>query len=45
MKWEYKMLDVFVKGNIKEMNKLGEAGWEMIAIYNGTMYFKRPIKD
>lgn len=45
MKWEYKMVSIFVNGNINVMNKLGKEGWEMVGIHNEMMYFKRPIEN
>ena len=45
IKWEYKTDSIFLNGNIKTMNKLGQEGWEMIGIHNKMMYFKRPIEN
>ena len=48
MKWEYKKA---VDLNETSMNKLGKAGWELVAAigYNtgatATMFFKRQIKE
>ena len=49
MQWEYKK--VFV-GSLKEdtmisekeLNKLGDQGWELAATYDGYFYFKREKK-
>ena len=41
-RWEYtrEIVDGMFYTN---MNKLGKEGWEMVAIYEGQAYFKRPI--
>ena len=43
-KYEYKIEEIFVKGNTKIMNKLGQEGWELVSVYNSNMYFKRQIE-
>jgi hypothetical protein len=43
MKWEYKLVtDIECKKAAGELNKLGEEGWELIAIDFPYHYFKRP---
>ena len=44
-KYEYKIEEIFVKGNVKTMNKLGQEGWELVSVYNSNMYFKRKIEE
>lgn len=42
MKWEYKRLSRWQTSNIEsQLNALGEAGWELCGINDGTFYFKR----
>lgn len=43
-KWEYLIIERFA-GAIEILNKLGEEGWEMIAITNGSIVFKRPKEN
>lgn len=47
VKWEYKTAFVGSGGKQGEpeasMNKLGDEGWELVAVYTGNQgYFKRP---
>lgn len=53
MKWEYEILpvsrqDLVVDCNLEDLprfNVLGAQGWELVAVYNGSVYFKRPLVD
>ncbi len=43
MKWEY--LVVTVEKFLYDMLKIGNDGWELLAVYNDLVYFKRPQRD
>ena len=53
MKWEYKLAWYphweEWKDQVKEyavyLNSFGELGWELFAIHDGIIYFKRPKED
>lgn len=38
-KWEYKV----VSFSIDELEEMGKDGWELVAVDNVFMYFKRPL--
>jgi hypothetical protein len=40
MKWEYSAHPV----HMETWQALGLQGWELVAVVNGTAYFKKPIK-
>lgn len=50
--WEYLVVPEIVyeeelhrlrsNAGAEELDKLGAHGWEMVAAYNGRLYFKRP---
>lgn len=42
VKWEYLRLDIYDGSHPIEWNKLGQEGWELVIIYAGVAYFKRP---
>jgi hypothetical protein len=49
MQWEYDKITVKYEMNISELNKMGNSGWELVAVtYHAsgcyTYYFKRLIK-
>lgn len=49
MKWEYTIsfLTSFKHRNgelEKHLNEMGQAGWEMVAVDNGMVYFKRVLE-
>ena len=41
--WEYLVLGIAIRGFDTEetLNRLGEDGWELVAISEGTCFFKR----
>jgi hypothetical protein len=50
MRWEYKVIHVrggklegrFGKGSLEqELNALGADGWDLVAVYENRMFFKR----
>jgi len=40
MRWEYMVLDEHSEWHL---NNYGEAGWELVCVYNGSAYLKREI--
>ncbi len=46
-KWEYyvtdELLDVEPIYGVELLDKLGREGWELVAIYGGIAYLKRPV--
>lgn len=55
MKWEYKMhyimkrygapINGVRRPDADLLSRLGADGWELIAIYDNVLYFKRPIEE
>ncbi len=49
-KWEYSSVE-FIEGimayrdGVERMNRFGEAGWELVAVDNGRLFYKRPKMD
>lgn len=49
-KWEYISVE-FIEGimsyhdGIIKMNRFGEEGWELVAVDNGRLFYKRPKVD
>ena len=47
-RWEYKILTIDFDNNMekttRELNQLGEQGWELVANSGLTYFFKRPKK-
>lgn len=47
MKWEYCTESIQMRSDkgIQELLALrGSEGWELVTIYNGSIYFKRPVE-
>ena len=42
--WEYKQVYRNVQEVLSTLNKLGGQGWELCAINESILYFKRPMK-
>ena len=43
MKWEYKILSLPQSQDLKELNRLGDEGWEVVAMsYHYELILKRP---
>jgi hypothetical protein len=42
--WEYKSINMTNAYPWKEVEALGEQGWELVAVTDGGFYFKRPIQ-
>jgi hypothetical protein len=41
-KWRYK-IEAHQGTNVGILNKLGEKGWELVAVYKDALYFKKPF--
>lgn len=43
--WDYMIwpLSVLIDKQEKELRELGSAGWELVAVNDNYMYFKRPL--
>lgn len=41
-KWEYKTITVLF-GEVQELNKAGEEGWELVCVMYALALLKRPI--
>lgn len=44
MKWEYVIIatNILAVDHGHQLDALGEEGWELVAVTNNKMYFKRP---
>ena len=42
-KWEYTIR--YRLHSDKELNALGQQGWELVCVDNGNFYFKRKVKS
>lgn len=46
-KWEYNVISLARVGQTVTgyLNELGRDGWELVAIYKGVYFFKRPVEN
>lgn len=47
MKWEYSVIATSGIEAITQnrLNEFGGEGWELVAVYDGFLYLKRPIQE